>query len=156
VTRHWFGMPHEVIVDERMEYLEDPVPFLADRKLSNSEVQQGLREQRESLSTANTGAVNERNIFRMRYARQYPPGYGPWSFSVYRLWNSEWVLCARLALAPILRSITHSKHLQHALKNAIGVALLSMAGFYPVGSSGTLLNTTVLYKLNEYSAILVG
>ena len=52
------------------------------------------------------------------------------------LWSQSWVLRLRLRLARGYRSVSHSPHLRHAMKNAIGVAVLSLPAFLPSSNSG--------------------
>lgn len=52
------------------------------------------------------------------------------------LWSQSWVLRLRLRLARGYRSISHSPHLRHAMKNAIGVAVLSLPAFLASDNSG--------------------
>jgi len=132
-SQHWLGIAAHQIVEETAEIPDDPIPQAPIRRLSVSEAQQGIREQREHRYDV-VDCEDGRQLFRSRYVQKRPPGYGPWSFSVYRVWNSQSVLSARLSLAPVVHSVMHSKHLQHAFKNALGVGLLSLPVFYPAGS----------------------
>lgn len=51
-------------------------------------------------------------------------------------WNRAKVLTFRAKLSRLLRRIQHSKHARHAIKNAVGVTLLAVPGFLPLGSPG--------------------
>ncbi|TFY68062.1 hypothetical protein EVJ58_g1227 [Rhodofomes roseus] len=51
------------------------------------------------------------------------------------LWSQSWMIRLRLRMARSYRSVTHSPHLRHAIKNAIGVAVLSLPAFLPVNNS---------------------
>jgi len=53
-----------------------------------------------------------------------------------RFWSHPWALHARIRIAKVHRSFLHSRHLKHAMKNAIGVAILSFPAFMPVDSTG--------------------
>lgn len=55
-----------------------------------------------------------------------------------RFWSHPWALRARIRMAKVHRSFLHSQHLKHAMKNAIGVAILSFPAFMPVDSTGML------------------
>lgn len=63
-----------------------------------------------------------------------------WTFSIPDvmawLWSQSWMLRLRLRLARGYRSLSHSPHLRHAMKNAIGVAVLSLPAFLPSTNSG--------------------
>ncbi|KAH9951443.1 hypothetical protein B0H21DRAFT_776136 [Amylocystis lapponica] len=52
------------------------------------------------------------------------------------LWSHRRVLWIRMWLSAALRAVQHSSHLRHAMKNAIGVALLSLPAFLPADSAG--------------------
>ncbi|KAH9977258.1 hypothetical protein BGW80DRAFT_1435937 [Lactifluus volemus] len=51
-------------------------------------------------------------------------------------WREAKITRLRFVLAACVRAIVHSSHLQHAVKNSIGVMLLSIPAFLPVGSPG--------------------
>ncbi|KAG1883151.1 hypothetical protein F4604DRAFT_1741037 [Suillus subluteus] len=53
-----------------------------------------------------------------------------------RLWNHPFILQLRLGASRVIRNMQHSSHLQHATKNAIGVAMLSFPAFLPSNSAG--------------------
>lgn len=55
------------------------------------------------------------------------------------VWNHGRIIQVRWRLWKVHRSIRHSSHLRHAVKNAIGVALLSFPAFMPIGSGGTIV-----------------
>ncbi|KAJ8080407.1 hypothetical protein PM082_017240 [Marasmius tenuissimus] len=50
-------------------------------------------------------------------------------------WNHPNTISTRLTMSRVFRSITHSNHLKHASKKAIGVALLSLPAFLPSNST---------------------
>ncbi|OBZ75721.1 Uncharacterized protein C26F1.08c [Grifola frondosa] len=54
---------------------------------------------------------------------------------VYVLWSSKHVLRARMWMAEIYRAFQHSSHWRHAIKNAIGVAILTFPAFMPEDSA---------------------
>ncbi|KAI0029310.1 hypothetical protein K488DRAFT_56638 [Vararia minispora EC-137] len=133
-SRHWLGIaPHQIVTEEQTEVPDDPIPHGPARRMSVPEAQQGIREQRGHRSSV-SGAEAARELFRLRVATKHPHGHGPSPLSVYHVWSSESVLAARLALAPIVHSLRHSRHLQHAVKNALGVFLLTLPVFYPTES----------------------
>jgi hypothetical protein len=57
-------------------------------------------------------------------------------FSLHHAWSSKRALRARLWLSQLLRSAQHSDHVKHGLKNAAGVALLSLPAFLHEGATG--------------------
>jgi hypothetical protein len=56
-----------------------------------------------------------------------------------RLWNHPVILQLRLGASRAIRNTQHSSHLQHATKNAIGVAMLSFPAFLPSNSAGLFI-----------------
>ncbi|KAF8599056.1 hypothetical protein BDV93DRAFT_477885 [Ceratobasidium sp. AG-I] len=51
-------------------------------------------------------------------------------------WNKAGVLQFRVKFSKFVRRIQHSKHARHAVKNAVGVTLLGIPSFLPLGSAG--------------------
>lgn len=104
----------------------DPVRFEDEHRLSVSEARQGLselvkwREANQGKTSASLGSVfTSRESLPLRRIV-----YGP---SITRL---------RFLFAGCIRAIRHSSHLQHAVKNSIGVMLLSLPAFMSRGSPG--------------------
>ncbi|KZT66828.1 hypothetical protein DAEQUDRAFT_729793 [Daedalea quercina L-15889] len=81
------------------------------------------------LSFSILGAKERAGKGRKRWAFLSLPDFVAW------LWSQSWVLRLRLRLARGYRSVTHSQHLRHATKNAIGVAVLSLPAFLPSNNS---------------------
>lgn len=67
----------------------------------------------------------------------------PWA------WGTPFALRIRLRISKALKSIKHSSHLRHALKNTVGVALLSIPAFLPPDSKGRWLSYSSRYILNR-------
>jgi hypothetical protein len=51
-------------------------------------------------------------------------------------WNRANVLTVRVKLSRTVRRVQHSKHARHAVKNMVGMTLLAVPGFLPLGSAG--------------------
>jgi hypothetical protein len=127
----WLGIPPPTIIgddrDRVMSADNDPQLFEDENRLSMAEAREGLSElarwRDSNLSVpmfTHVGATfTSRESLRLRNII-----YGP---RITRL---------RLLFARCVRAVTHSSHLQHALKNAVGVMLLSLPAVLPFGSPG--------------------
>jgi hypothetical protein len=126
----WLGVAPPTIISDDYEVSDENYSnHLEDGGgLSLAEAREGLSELvrwREAKSSASmprppgSKSVGEEPCFRFRNIF-----YGP---RITRL---------RFVLAACVRAIVHSSHLQHAVKNSIGVMLLSIPAFLPVGSPG--------------------
>jgi len=67
--------------------------------------------------------------------------------AIRRIWRSARVVRTRLQLSSWERAIHHSPHLQHAFKNAAGVALLSLPVFLSPRSSGMSIPKFLIHSL---------
>jgi hypothetical protein len=136
----WLGVaPITFILDERNTILAEEFSD-RDTNLSLEETQQGLVEHHSVFNVLNkdispstpaaeqaTGVDNNRaRLFAFRDLHLVIP----------RIWRVRAVLRIRLGLSKVIRAIQHSSHLRHALKNAAGVALLSIPAFLPTDSAG--------------------
>ena len=127
----WLGLaPPTVIGDDRDRVMSDdhdPDRFEDEHRLSVSEAREGLSElvgwREANLSRPLTPTLASK--FTSRESLQLRGIiYGP---SITRL---------RFLFATCIRAIRHSSHLQHAVKNSIGVMLLSLPAFLSTGSPG--------------------
>lgn len=136
----WFGVaPRTFILDERSTLVAEEIPDI-DTNLSPEEARQGLAEH---YGVANIPSSISLSI---PIAEKSDPGPGrkySYRFSVRQfhlvipwVWRARGVLRIRLGLSKVVRAILHSSHLRHALKNAAGVALLSLPAFLPPESRG--------------------
>lgn len=127
----WLGMaPPTVIGDDRDRVMtddHDPDRFEDEHRLSVSEAREGLselvgwREANLSKPILPSSKFTSRESLKLRGII-----YGP---RITRL---------RFLFATCIRSIRHSSHLQHAVKNSIGVMLLSLPAFMSTGSPGRI------------------
>jgi len=127
----WLGIaPPTIISDDRDRVMSDdndPKHFEDEHMLSMAEVREGLSEMvrwRDSNLSAPIilrpgSRFSGRESLRLRNVI-----YGPR------------ITRARLLFAKCVRAVAHSSHLQHAMKNSIGVMLLSLPAFLPAGSPG--------------------
>ncbi|KAG9087296.1 hypothetical protein FS749_003021 [Ceratobasidium sp. UAMH 11750] len=57
-------------------------------------------------------------------------------FLLKRMWYAPFILRLRIWLSRMIWSVRHSKHVQHAIKNALGVGLLVIPAVLPASSAG--------------------
>jgi hypothetical protein len=126
----WLGIASSTVIGDDREHVmsddHDPVRFEDDHRLSVSEAREGLSElvrwREANLSKTSTSLASK---FTSRESLQLRSiVYGP---RMTRL---------RFLFAACIRAIRHSSHLQHAVKNSIGVMLLSLPAFMSRGSPG--------------------
>ncbi|THH09172.1 hypothetical protein EW146_g8766 [Bondarzewia mesenterica] len=132
----WLGVaPPQIMLEDLPIESGDPDYEEPESHLSMAEAREGLAER--ALSD---GSGTDITLTPTVLSTVFPPTHYLNLFNlpvlISRLWTLRPVLRARLALSKVLRSVQHSSHLQHAIKNAIGVALLSLPAFFPVGSRG--------------------
>jgi len=127
----WLGMaPPTIVGDDRDRVMSDdndPQLFENENRLSMAEAREGLSEQarwRDSTLSAPIFPYSGARFTSRESLRLRNIIYGP---GIIRL---------RLLFAKCVRAVTHSSHLQHAVKNSIGVMLLSLPAFMPRGSPG--------------------
>ncbi len=128
----WLGVAPPTIIDDTNAVSDDgdPERFEAEHYMSMAEAREGLselarwREANSTTSLARSSTFKPAKEKGLLYMRSVI--YGP------RITNS------RLIFAACVRAVAHSSHLKHAIKNSIGVALLSLPAFLPTQSSGKL------------------
>ncbi|KAI9510386.1 hypothetical protein F5148DRAFT_1179931 [Russula earlei] len=130
ISRAWLGIaPPTIIHDDRDRVMaddNDPERFEDEHKLSMAEAREGLSELvrwRESNQSAPI-SPHDYTFTSKQSLRLRSMIYGP---RITRL---------RFLLAGCVRAVRHSSHLQHAVKNSMGVMLLSLPSFLPTGSTG--------------------
>lgn len=136
----WLGVaPSTFILDERSRVLTEEHSDL-DHGLSASETRQGIAETFGVANIANQNASTVLPIAEKIHGAGENPSFTLSFRRIHLLiplvWRFRSMIRLRLALSKIIRSTLHSSHLRHALKNAIGVALLSFPAFLPNGSAG--------------------
>ncbi|KAH8983677.1 hypothetical protein EDB86DRAFT_2811253 [Lactarius hatsudake] len=119
----WLGIAPPTIIDDIHVTLDDDDPgrFEDEHNMSMAEAREGLSELarwREATWYSRPSSPEPNEIFHRKVI------YGP---RITRF---------RLIFATCVRGVARSSHLQHAIKNSIGVALLSLPAFLPTGSSG--------------------
>ncbi|KAH9056632.1 hypothetical protein EDB87DRAFT_1675958 [Lactarius vividus] len=122
----WLGIAPPTIVDDIhvMPDDDDPGRFEDEHNMSMAEAREGLSElarRRETISST-------------WYSR--PSGPEPNEIYYGNVIYGPRITRYRLIFAACIRGVARSSHLQHAIKNSIGVALLSLPAFLPTGSSG--------------------
>lgn len=129
----WLGVtPSTIILDERGTFLDEDEEPETRTNLSMEETREGIAESSYVLEPE-----TDRRIILTK------PKIRGKLFSLHRLnsirhylWNHPRTIRGRLALSRFARSIQHSPHLKHALKNAVGIALLGIPAFLPPDSAG--------------------
>ena len=124
----WLGLPpRSLMFDE-----QDAIP-VKDRphesNLTAEEAREGVEEYKSSVPDED--AKSEGGSTLKKVARVNPVAV------IRHIWRSARVVEIRLLLSGWERAVHHSPHLQHAFKNAAGVALLSLPVFFPPESPGT-------------------
>ncbi|EOQ99783.1 hypothetical protein J056_001325 [Wallemia ichthyophaga EXF-994] len=84
-------------------------------------------EQEMQLQAYATYAIRRSHLKQTGFSIKY------WFLNI---WDAPSVLEFRLRVSRYFRTVKSSRHLRFALKNAAGVALLSIPGFLPYGSKG--------------------
>ena len=126
----WLGFATPTVVDDIhvMPNDGDVERFENENNMSMAEAREGLselarwREANSFTPLSRSSSVKPAKQNGLLYIRNVI--YGP---RITRF---------RLIFAACVRSVARSSHLQHAIKNSIGVALLSLPAFLPTGSSG--------------------
>jgi len=125
----WLGLPPRSLMFDEQEAI--PVEHRPhETNLTAEEAREGVEEYNRPIPDED---VKSEGGSTLKKAARANPAVG-----VRRIWRSAWVVQARLRLSGWERAIHHSPHLQHALKNAAGVALLSLPVFLSPESSGML------------------
>ncbi|KAI0060839.1 hypothetical protein BV25DRAFT_1827399 [Artomyces pyxidatus] len=129
----WLGVASPTaILDDRAAPADEPELFEGEIHLSSAEARQGFAECIELEADQQTLKSVDPSIYTIGSS----PGLAfRRLFFVQRWWNNRRVLRLRLALSAFFRAFVHSSHLKHAMKNAIGVALLTLPAFFPLDSS---------------------
>lgn len=135
----WFGVaPRTFVLNERDgAFTADITDTDANTNLSAEETRRGLDEH---YKVANIRIPDSHVSLSTPVIKRIPGIVKKSAYHFHlalpRLWRFRAVLRLRLGLSKVIRAIQHSSHLRHALKNAVGVALLSFLAFFPPGSAG--------------------
>lgn len=138
LTWQWLGVAPRTFI---MEEYGAPIThdaFEAETTLSAEEVRQGVAfvdRQDDTTSQEVSYCHATRNIPTVPQLslKSLPRCL---SLTLQHLWNHRVILQLRLGASRITRDTQRSSHLQHATKNAIGVAMLSFPAFLPSHSAG--------------------
>ena len=124
----WLGLPpRSLMFDEKEAVPVGHQPH--ETNLTAEEAREGVEEYNRPIPDED--AKSEGGSTLKKVAQANP------AVVIRRIWRSARVIQIRLWLSGWERAIHHSPHLQHAFKNAAGVALLSLPVFLSPGSSGT-------------------
>ncbi|KAG1849064.1 hypothetical protein C8R48DRAFT_729509 [Suillus tomentosus] len=138
LTWQWLGVAPRTFI---MEEYGAPIThdaFEAETTLSAEEVRQGVAfvdRQDDTTSQEVSYCHATRNIPTVPQLslKSLPRCL---SLTLQHLWNHRVILQLRLGASRVIRDTQRSSHLQHATKNAIGVAMLSFPAFLPSHSAG--------------------
>jgi hypothetical protein len=127
----WLGIaPPTIIGDDRDRVMSDdndPQHFEDEHMLSMAEAREGLSEMVR---------WRESNLSAPIILRPGSRFSGRESLRLQNIIYGPRITRVRLLFAKCVRAVAHSSHLQHAIKNSIGVMLLSLPAFLPAGSPG--------------------
>ncbi|KAH8108201.1 hypothetical protein BXZ70DRAFT_46056 [Cristinia sonorae] len=145
VSLAWLGVP--------------PGPFISDDPAAKLTVNFGLDKHVACAADMHLLSDHERKQGQIEYARwmtsraekekvslQHLKALRPWNIAyiwniltsfLRWLWVNKQTMNFRLKLWMAHRSMKNSHHLQHALKNAVGAAILTFPAFMPQASSGS-------------------
>ncbi|KAL1743278.1 hypothetical protein HDZ31DRAFT_41293 [Schizophyllum fasciatum] len=126
-TAAWLGVAPASIIHEEGEQVTEQ---------SDNPAYTGVNDTLETLENQNSDDDTLQEKGKAPAIRAHPLSYAWWSSVLQFAWNLRTTLRYRLLLSRILRSLLHSSHVKHALKNAAGVALLSIPAFLPNESPG--------------------
>lgn len=128
LTLAWLGVtPSTIISDERGGFLDEETPEMTTALTKEEEFQAVAERGYTTLQCEDTKPITlEGHLLSFT-----------WFLSLlFYAWNCPRILRGRLKASRILKSLQSSPHLHHALKNALGVALLSIPAFMPIDSPG--------------------
>ncbi|KAI9446851.1 hypothetical protein H4582DRAFT_1908820 [Lactarius indigo] len=122
----WLGVAPPTIIDDVHVTPDDDDPgrFEDEHNMSMAEAREGLSELARWRAT----------ISSTWYSRPSSPD--PNEIYFRNVIHGPRITRFRLIFATCVRGVARSSHLKHAIKNSIGVALLSLPAFLPTGSSG--------------------
>jgi len=128
ISMAWLGLPPRSLMFDEQEGI--PVEHRPhESNLTVEEAREGVEEYNRPIPDEDTKSEGGSTLKKVSQAN---PGV-----MIQRVWRSTRVVKIRLRLSGWERAIHHSPHLQHAFKNAAGVALLSLPAFLPPDFSGT-------------------
>ncbi|KAG2349332.1 hypothetical protein BDR05DRAFT_979574 [Suillus weaverae] len=138
LTWQWLGVAPRTFI---MEEYETPIAHdasEAETTLSVEEVRQGIafvdrHDEITSQEVSYSHAIRRIPTGPQLSLKSLPRCL---SSTPQRLWNHPVILHLRLGASRVIRNMQHSSHLQHATKNAVGVAMLSFPAFLPSDSAG--------------------
>jgi len=133
LSRAWLGIaPPSIIGDDRDRVMaddNDPDRFEDENRLSVAEARQGLSE---------LVRWRENNLSAPILPCRGPKYTGKEFLQLRNIIYGLRITRLRILFASSVRAVRHSGHLQHAIKNSIGVMLLSLPSFLPKGSPGRI------------------
>jgi hypothetical protein len=133
LSRAWLGIAPPSIIGEDQDHVmaddNHPNSFEDENRLSMAEARQGLSE---------LVRWRENNLSTPLLPYRGSKYTGKESLQLRNIIYGLRITRLRILFASSVRAVRHSGHLQHAVKNSIGVMLLSLPSFLPKGSSGRI------------------
>ncbi|KIK79803.1 hypothetical protein PAXRUDRAFT_833910 [Paxillus rubicundulus Ve08.2h10] len=134
----WLGVSPRTFAMEANGTSAVSEPLESTSALSTHEFKQCL----VAVAESSTAAETEPMVYFPAFNSASSPAPSPsiralpqYAFALLvRLWNHPQTLRFRLAASRVIRKTHHSSHLRHAIKNAIGVAVLSVPAYLPADS----------------------
>ena len=143
VSIAWLGLSPRYLMSDEQEVI--PVEHLPhETNLTVEEAREGVEEYNHPIPDEDTKSEGGSTLKKVTQANP--------AAVIRRFWRSARVVQIRLRMSGWERAIHHSPHLQHAFKNAAGVALLSLPVFLPTESSGM----SILQSLGRSLIISIG
>ncbi|GBE82545.1 hypothetical protein SCP_0409290 [Sparassis crispa] len=155
ITLAWLGVPQAFFMSDdfgstmQLTGISDADEDLreqdAEERLTIAEARQALAEQSHPMDSMQS--LTRRTYFGASVetkSGEPGPWYSlkSWSRRSKMLWSHPRMVDGRMWLSKGYRSIQHSSHIRHAMKSAIGVAILSFPAFMPGQSAGRRWFTT--------------
>lgn len=145
----WLGVPPGPYISDDpnaqnalLTQSDGTVTPVADNNYTAPEWKQGLREHAYGVDVRRSAMKTARMRATRKDSEDRDPKHGErgWvcnlSHWIHYAWSSTKTLRFRIRLWRVLKATQRSSHLRHALKNACGVALLSLPAFLPPSTGG--------------------
>ncbi|CCM06383.1 uncharacterized protein FIBRA_08642 [Fibroporia radiculosa] len=149
ISLAWLGVPPAHIISDDVDATLQLRPAVTTSSWggTSSEVDLTVAEAKEGLAERGFTTDVRRLPSGLTYetfdekGKQHPASRkrSPWDILALlfsHLWALPRMIRTRIWLAKLNRTVVHSEHVKHAMKNAIGVAVLSFPAFMPANSAG--------------------
>ncbi|KAI0075450.1 hypothetical protein K474DRAFT_1646442 [Panus rudis PR-1116 ss-1] len=138
ISLAWLGVPPGLVITEE----QTVIPREVNQELHEDQMNVPRAERRQGIAERRFAMVRARSdeLHNRQQKTTVRTGIGKvvttfWT-TLFWLWSNDDMLKLRVKLWHFHRSLKNSSHLRHAIKNAVGVALLSFPAFLPDSSGG--------------------